>query len=212
MFYDIHTHSELNSKQVFAIHNVYPNSDNFSQPFSIGIHPWFLKKETYENELLLIEQKLQHHNFYAIGECGLDKAIETNFDFQKEIFIKQIELSEKYQKPIIIHCVRAFQEIIELGKLYKPSQPWIIHGFQKGKQLAFSLIKNGFYISFGEVVLKNSEIQTVISEISLDKIFLETDDSEIKIHEIYQKVSILKQVTLEELQEKIHKNFKRIFS
>lgn len=212
LFIDIHTHSISTSNEVFAIRNSYPNSDDFSTPFSIGIHPWFLKKETFENEILLIEQKLQHKNCYAIGECGLDKAIEINFDFQKEIFIKQIELSEKYQKPIIIHCVRAFQEVIEIRKLYKPKQPWIIHGFQKDKQLFFSLIKNGFYLSFGEAVLKNVNFQTLISAVSLDNIFLETDNSEISIHEIYQKIADLKQVTLEELQNQIHTNFTHIFT
>ncbi|MDP5094220.1 MAG: TatD family hydrolase, partial [Polaribacter sp.] len=83
MFFDIHTHSTSILNQVFAIQNRYPTSNDFSSPFSIGLHPWFLKKETSENEILLLEQKLQHPKCFAIGECGLDKAIDTNFDFQK---------------------------------------------------------------------------------------------------------------------------------
>ncbi len=211
-FFDIHTHSTSSSNQVFTIQNRYPTSDDFSNPFSVGIHPWFLKNETVEIELVLLEEKLQHSKCFALGECGLDKAIETDFDFQKEVFIRQIELSEKYQKPIIIHCVRAFQEIIEIRKSQKPSQPWIIHGFQKDKQLAFSLIENGFYMSFGEAVLKSAKVQDVISAISMDRIFLETDNAKVSIQEIYQKIADLKMITLKELQEKIYKNFTIVFS
>ena len=211
MFFDIHTHSPSSSNQVCAIQNRYPTSDHFSSPFSIGLHPWFLKKETFENEILLMEQKLQHPNCFAIGECGLDNAIETDFDFQKEIFVQQIHFSEKYQKPVIIHCVRAFQEIIEIRKSQKPIQPWIIHGYQKDKQLAFSLIHNGFFLSFGDAVLKSAKVQEVISAISVDKIFIETDNAEVSIHEIYQKISDIKQVTLQELQEQLQTNFTHIF-
>lgn len=212
MFFDIHTHSTASSSQFFTIQNRYPTSDDFSKPFSIGLHPWFLKNETAEKELILLEEKLQHPNCIALGECGLDKAIETNFDFQKEIFIKQIHLSKKYQKPIIIHCVRAFQEIIEIKKAQKPSQPLIIHGFQKDKQLAFSLIEKGFLLSFGAAVLESTKVQEVISAISIDKIFIETDNSEVSIQEIYQKISNIKKVPLEKLKEQIHINFKYIFT
>ena len=212
MFINIHTHHLSNSKKNIEIRNEYPNSQDFLTPFSIGLHPWFLKKETFENEILLMEQKLQHPNCFAIGECGLDKAIETDFDFQKEIFIQQIHFSEKYQKPVIIHCVRAFQEIIEIRKSQKPSQPWIIHGFQKDKKLAFDLIKNGFYLSFGEAILKNTRVQEVILAISMDTFFLETDNAEVSIHEIYEKISDIKQVSLDKVQEIIHINFKNIFA
>ena len=212
MFIDVHTHHPSNSTEVFEIQNKYPTSNDFSSPFSIGLHPWFLKKETLEIELFLLEKKLQFENCFAIGECGLDKSIDTNFDFQKVVFIKQIELSEKYQKPMIIHCVRAFQEIIEIRKSQKPSQPWIIHGFQKNKQLAFSLIRNGFYLSFGAAVLKSVKVQEIISAISMDKIFIETDNADVSIQEIYQKIVLLKQISLVELHEIIHINFNNIFT
>ena len=212
MFINVHTHHPSNSTEVFEIQNKYPTSNDFSSPFSIGLHPWFLKKETLEIELFLLEKKLQFENCFAIGECGLDKSIDTNFDFQKVVFIKQIELSEKYQKPMIIHCVRAFQEIIEIRKSQKPSQAWIIHGYQKDKQLAFDLIRNGFYLSFGAAVLKSVKVQEIISAISMDKIFIETDNADVSIQEIYQKIAFLKQISLVELQEIIHMNFNNIFT
>lgn len=211
MYFDIHTHATSSSNQVFAIQNRYPTSDDFSSPFSVGMHPWFLKKETLEMDLLLMEQKLQNPNCFAIGECGLDKAIEINFQFQKEVFIKQIAFSEQFQKPIIIHCVRAFQEIIELKNQLLPTQPWIFHGFHKDKQLAISLIKNGFFLSFGEAVLNNNKTQTVILEIPIDKLLIETDNSAFTIQEIYQKIAAIKQVPMVTLQKQIQTNFTHIF-
>lgn len=211
MYINVHTHHPSNSKEVFSIQNRYPMDSDFTMPFSVGIHPWFLNEKTVENELFQVEKLLQHPNCLAVGECGLDKAINSSFDFQMETFKKQILISEKYHKPLIIHCVRAFQEMIELKKTYKPLQPWIVHGFKKDKQLAFSLIKNGFYLSFGDVVLNNIKIQALISEIPFEKILLETDNSAIAIDEIYNKVAIIKKITLEKLLEKIHVNFKNIF-
>lgn len=211
MFINIHTHHISKSKEVFAIQNKYPTDADFSTPFSVGIHPWFLKKETLEIELFLLEEKLQHENCYAIGECGLDKAIDVDFDFQKEVFIQQIHLSEKYHKPMILHCVRAFQEIIELKKQFSPSQTWILHGFQKSKQLAESFLLSGIFLSFGEAVLSKSDLQNVILDFPLDYLLIETDNSEVSIALIYQKIAAIKNIEIEVLKEKVQANFNTIF-
>ncbi len=164
-----------------------------------------------EIELFLLEEKLQHENCYAIGECGLDKAIDVDFNFQKAVFIQQIHLSEKYQKPMILHCVSAVKEIIEIKKQFSPSQTWIFHGFQKNKQLAESLVFNGIFLSFGETVLSKSDLQNVILDFPLDYLFIETDNSEVSIVSIYQKIAIIKNIEIAALKEKIQVNFNTIF-
>lgn len=211
LFLDIHTHSTSSSHHVFEIQNKYPTDIDFSTPFSVGIHPWFLKKETLEIELVLLEEKLQHPNCFAVGECGLDKTIDVDFDFQKEVFIHQIHLSEKYHKPMIIHCVRAFQEIIELKKQFSPKQTWILHGFQKNKQLAESLVFNGIFLSFGEAVLSKSDLQKVILDFPLDYLLTETDNSEVSIALIYQKIAAIKNIEIGAFKEKIQVNLNTIF-
>ncbi|MGK0414340.1 MAG: TatD DNase family protein [Polaribacter sp.] len=211
MYFDVHTHGCAAEEKVFSILNRYPNSTDFSKPFSIGIHPWYLHKENIEIELLRVAEKLQHKNCFALGECGLDKGIEVDFEIQKYVFKKQIQLSEKYQKPLIIHCVKAFQEIIVFKKELKPKQTWIFHGFGKNLQVAESLLKNGIILSFGPAIINNKKLQEVVSFISLDKILLETDDSELTIQEVYQKIASIKNIEVEELQQKIEHNFKRIF-
>ena len=210
-FFDAHTHTISSDKNVFSIVNTYSNSPDFSQPFSIGIHPWFINKENLDNEFLIVEEKLQKNNCFALGECGLDKITKTDFELQKTVFKNQILLSEKHKKPLIIHCVKSFQEIIEIKKMIKPTQIWVLHGFNKNLQVAESLLKNGFIVSFGAAIINNKKLQDVVLNISLDNILLETDDSEVTIQEVYQKIASIKNIEVKELQQKIEQNFKRIF-
>ncbi|WP_405608990.1 TatD family hydrolase [Polaribacter sp. Asnod1-A03] len=211
IFFDVHTHRLSSDKNVVSIVNKYPNSTDFSRPFSIGIHPWFIKKEKITEDFLILETKLQDKNCYALGECGLDKLATIDFEFQKEVFIKQIQFSEKYQKPLIIHCVKAHQEIIELKKIVKPKQIWILHGFNKSKQLAESCIKIGIVLSFGSAFIKNKKLQETFLALPLSSIVLETDDNEVEIKEVYQKASIIKKMKIDELQKEIKQNFNTIF-
>ena len=210
-FFDAHTHTISSDKNVFSIVNTYSNSTNFTNAFSVGIHPWFINKENLDNEFLIVEQKLQEKNCFALGECGLDKITKTDFELQKTVFKNQILLSEKHKKPLIIHCVKSFQEIIEIKKMIKPTQIWVLHGFNKNLQVAESLLKNGFIVSFGAAIINNKKLQDVVLNISLDNILLETDDSEVTIQEVYQKIASIKNIEVKELQQKIEQNFKRIF-
>ena len=146
-----------------------------------------------------------------MGECGLDKITASDFELQKEVFKKQIQLSEKYQKPLIIHCVKAYQDILEIKKELKPKQIWIFHGFNKNYQVAESLLKNGIILSFGTAIINDKKLQEVVSKVAISSILLETDDTNIDIKEVYQKLSELKKITVEELQQKIKQNFKSIF-
>jgi len=210
-FIDIHTHKKQLSENVFSVANKYPVSLDFTSPFSIGIHPWFINKNKIEAELIILAKKLQHKNCVALGECGLDKVIKTDFELQKTVFKKQIQLSEKYQKPLIIHCVKAYQDIVELKKELKPTQVWLVHGFNKNWQVAQSLLKNGILLSFGTAMINHKKLQEVVAKVPLEKLFLETDDKDDAIVEVYVKVAKLKGVPLEILQQKIQENFKQLF-
>jgi TatD DNase family protein len=211
IFFDVHTHGKSSTKPVFSIANKYPTDTDFKKPFSIGIHPWYIKPLNVEKELLIIEEKLQHKNCFALGECGLDKVIATDFELQKIVFRKQLQLSEKYKKPVIILCVKAFQEIIEIKKEIKPTQIWILHGFHKNLQVAESVLKNGILMSFGAAILHSKKLQNIVSEIPLASILLETDASAVCIQDIYKRVAALKNIEVEMLQQKIEQNFKSIF-
>ena len=211
-FFNFHTHQFTNQSSILELVNQYPQEFDASIPFySIGIHPWYIKEDRIDEDLIIIEEKLQTKNCLAIGECGLDKRIEISFDQQIIVFEKQLALAEKHKKPVVIHCVAAFQEIITIKKKMKVSVPMIIHGFSKNSQLANQLITAGFYLSFGKYLLKNLDLKTVFQNTPNDRFFLETDTIEESIEQVYDLASEYKNVTIKELQEVVSSNFMNVF-
>ena len=211
-FFNFHTHQFTNQSNVLELVNQYPNEFDASIPFySIGIHPWYIVSDRIDADLKIIEEKLQTENCLAIGECGLDKRIEIPLEQQIIVFEKQLALAEKYKKPVVIHCVAAFQEVIEIKKKMKISVPMIIHGFSKNSQLANQLIAAGFYISFGKYLLRNPELKMVFQNIPNDRFLLETDTIEENVQQVYDLAAEYKKLELKELQEIISSNFRSIF-
>lgn len=210
MYYNIHTHSFSNNQQVIEIVNQYPKEINSNLPiYSVGIHPWYLNEIDFQKELLLIEKHIQLPGFNAVGECGLDKRIDTPLELQKKLCIPQLLLAEKYKKPIILHCVAAYQEIIQLKKQLKLTVPMIIHGFSKNAQVAESLIKNGFYLSFGKYLLLNADLASVLKTIPPNQLFLETDTIEQSIFEVYAKAE---EILGASIKQQIEDNYHRVFN
>ena len=98
---------------------------------SVGLHPWFLTKENFENDFKKISQLVDNQNIISVGECGLDKLRGEDVAFQTMAFEAQIRLAESVSKPVLIHCVRAFNEVIAVKKRLNPTVPLVIHGFNK---------------------------------------------------------------------------------
>lgn len=212
MLYNLHTHKFSNHPDCLELVNQYPQEFNGDIPFfSIGIHPWHIVENRVEEDLRIIEEKLQQTNCLAIGECGLDKRIEIPFDLQEVVFRKQLFLAEKYQKPVIVHCVAAFQELTEIKNDLGITVPMIIHGFSKKEQLAKQLISNGFYLSFGKYLLRNPELEMVFKNVPNDRFFLETDSIEETIDEVYAIASRYKNSSAGDLQQIIQQNFEKVF-
>lgn len=212
-FFNFHTHHYTNQPGVLELVNQYPREFDNSIPFySIGIHPWYIEEDQIDIDLKIIEEKLQTENCLAIGECGLDKRIEIPLELQISVFEKQLVLAEKYKKPVVVHCVAAFQELIAIKRKMKISVPIVVHGFSKNNQLAVQLIKEGFYISFGKYLLKNPELKTVFQNIPNDFFFLETDTINENIQAIYDLASEYKNISINELKDIISGNFKSVFN
>lgn len=211
-YFNLHTHKFLGNTEILELVNQYPwEFDDKIPNYSIGIHPWYIDENRLETDLKTIEEKLKLPECLALGECGLDKRIETPMSIQVEVFEKQIALAEKYQKPLVLHLVAAFDELIEIKNRLKISVPMIIHGFSKNKQVAKQLVHNGFYLSFGKYLLRNPELETVFQSVPNDRIFLETDTIEETIEEVYQKAASYKDMTIFELQNQITKNRNLVF-
>lgn len=211
-FFNLHTHKWTNQSNVLEIVNQYPQEFDAMIPYySIGINPWFIVEERIEADLAVIESKLQETNCLAVGECGLDKRIETPMELQQMVFEKQLLLAQKHQKAVVIHCVAAFQELIAIKKKLNISVPMLIHGFSKNAQLAKQLVDNGFYISFGKYLLLNKELETVFKSVPNNRFFLETDTVDEGIEAVYGLAAKYKGISVKEIQEMVNSNFLEVF-
>ncbi|MEA5260259.1 TatD family hydrolase [Arcicella aquatica] len=181
--------------------------------FSVGLHPWYIKQENIDKDFEELAQLAKHPNVLAIGECGLDRLIDLNMNIQEEVFIRQIHLAETLQKPVIIHCVKAFSELIALKKRLKPKVPLIVHGFNNNPQICAQLVQHQFYISLGSALLNSqSNASKNISSIPIQQLFLETDDKICFISTIFAHASTYLTQPVEVLQEQILQNFKKVVS
>ena len=198
-FIDIHTH----------------NTRINSGLYSYGIHPWAVRYGI----MTPVASPSNNRGFgltvpsdlAAIGETGLDRLHKDTYDLQLEVFEQHILLSEQYQKPLIIHNVRATADILRLHKKHQPKQPWIIHGFNGTIEEVHQFTSKGIYLSIGESIFyPNRKIIKSISSISLEYLFLETDTSEKTIQQIYEKAAELLNLSINQLKEHIFTNFVRL--
>lgn len=212
IYIDIHSHHISFDDSVFQVINLYPESkilNNVFAKYSMGMHPWNID-DAFTEKLNLLEIQLQQPEIIAIGECGLDKVCKTPFKTQLLAFEKQIIISERFNKPLIIHCVKAIDELFELTK--RTNSIKIIHGFNSNIFLAEQLISKGFYISIGTNVFTNHKIQELIKKTPLEYLFLESDDKANTIKSIYTKVCELRNIELNELQNRMIKNFNTVWN
>lgn len=211
MLYNLHTHNFSDNSNIHEIVNRYPYETIDVPYFSTGIHPWYIDEDKIAEHLAIIEERLKLKNCLALGECGLDKRIEIPLALQIAVFEKQLLLAKKYNKPVILHLVAAFQELIEVYKSIQPCVPIVVHGFSKNAQVAQQLLDNGFYLSFGKYLLRNPELSAVLALVPDDRFFLETDTIEEGIEEVYKKAATARNTTVENIENIVSNNFKTVF-
>lgn len=212
-FINLHTHQFSKDSEVIEVVNQYPWAFDASIPnYSIGIHPWFIDENRLAADLDCIAEKLQLAPCLALGECGLDKRIDIPIAVQMSVFRKQLEIAMQTHKPIVLHCVAAYDEVIAIKKEMKIANPMIVHGFSKNKQVAQSLLNNGFYLSFGKYLVRNPEMEKVLKFVPENQILLETDTIEESIYQVYEKAAAVKGISVAEMKAIVFDNFSRIFS
>lgn len=213
-FLDLHTHHQRQETEVRQIlsHSITAEQELVlpqTASISVGLHPWFAKADHLEADLASLTVLARLPQVKMIGECGLDRLRGESLTNQLLIFRKQILLAMEVGKPVIIHCVRCFEELMALSKALNPTVPMIVHGFNKKKELGLKLLDHGFQLSFGQTIL-NPDSGAAELLIQLEIFFLETDDGESTIQEIYQAAANLKKCTVEELKALIFANWKKI--
>jgi TatD DNase family protein len=218
MYFNIHTHNTCQINNIVCIQSLFHSElsitdNNLSNFYSIGIHPWHTENIDIAAESEKISSKAHLNNVVAIGECGIDKLKGADLQSQIKIFELHVAIAEKANKPIIIHCVKAFDEIIEVKRRSKPKVSWIIHGFRQSPELAKQLINEGFILSFGEKALLNEQLaQSLASLLTHNTFFLETDNGESSsIIELYKNISELLGISENNLINQLHNSFESVF-
>jgi TatD DNase family protein len=215
-YIDIHTHLSLQEKEIIIVQNINPGEKfaefsgrNF---FSVGLHPWHLKSTEINNGLLtLVEEAVKFDHVIFVGEAGLDKRCATDFEEQKRVFEAQVIIAEENNMPLIIHCVRAYNEILEIHKKMKPEMTWIFHGYNGSLEMTRQLASENFLFSFGEILfLPGTKAIESFKYLPLNKIFFETDENNDHVEQMYRQGAMLKKMTVEEIKKATWDNFNRI--
>ncbi len=207
-FIDIHTHQAVLQSEVISVTNLFLQDfhPEIAHPFSAGIHPWHADRfESPEIERML-QVVSTHPQLVAFGETGLDKRCQADWNKQQISFQLHLKFAEKIGKPLIIHCVKAWDELLAITSGTKAIL--ILHGYTGNRELTKQLINKGFRFSVGNAILsEKSRICQAVSDIPSSALFCETDECETDITTIYRRVAQLRSEKVDTLKEEIFRNY-----
>jgi len=207
LYIDLHTHQPAAHANDIGIVNVIVKADE--EAFlpeglcSAGIHPWYITDK--ERQFQKLKELASLPQVVAIGEIGLDKLSEVPMPVQSEVFLAEALLAERLEKPVFIHCVKAWDELLAVKKQINPQMPWVIHGFRGNSEQAKQLIRQGFWLSFGAKF--NAE---ALASAFPSHCFAETDDKQIDIRDVYSALAASLQIPVADLAAGIETNFKAV--
>ncbi|MNJ82603.1 putative deoxyribonuclease YjjV [compost metagenome] len=207
--FDTHTH-HFDPKMRAIVQLTEPFPGDFPPCFSFGIHPKEANSADFEKIEQASNQLIEHPGFLAFGEIGLDNRYDT-MEEQEALYIFQLKLASKLQKPIILHCVNSWDRCRFLHEKNAPETVLIYHGFNKASILESVLNYPQAMISIGESVLTNPKLQKSVEMIPLSRLLLETDTGSGALIDTYHAVAEIKNISLQALIEPLNENAKRIF-
>lgn len=203
------------------------NAEKYSEVyFTAGCHPDDANNVD-KTAVLKLEELARHQKCLAIGETGLDYHY-LNYDkqTQKQAFISQLELAVKLNKPIVIHSREACKDTVDILKEYhKHLNGFLMHCFSESKETAEILTSLGGYFSFGGVItFKNAKKEEILKSIPQSRILLETDCPYMSpvpyrgslnkpeyIVKVYERLSDILDIDVDNLKGVIKANFKKLF-
>jgi len=210
-YINIHGHRQASSIEEWVMMNLmakdFPPDDIDNGYYSVGFHPYNVGRANEQETLDRVRKAVDHPRVLAIGEIGLDKSIGSSMEEQLRIFKKQVEMAESAKLPVVLHVVRAFNEMLGFMKTHQPVVPMIIHGYNGSAEMADELVKAGFLISFGEAITReHSKIIEALQRVPAEMMFLETDEGDMDIREIYQFAAELKGISVDHFRVQIFEN------
>jgi TatD DNase family protein len=216
-YIDIHTHGSVPVSGVFSLENLMAHedispTDDQGIAFTCGIHPWYLNENNQYQLIDIVRKNIEHPSVFAVGEAGIDKLRGPSLELQRKVFEQQVSIAEEHEMPVVIHSVRAWDELLSEHKKLRPKMPWLIHGFRGKRELAEQLISKSMYLSFWYEFVIRPESADLIRCLPRERLFLETDGADIRISEIYSKVASDLAISVDILKSVLFKNFKKIFN
>lgn len=216
-YIDIHIHDGKPAREIFMVESLMAHEGKLPEDlpgivYTYGIHPWFLDETNHARFMQSVQDTIGMPGIIAVGEAGFDKLRGPSMELQRKVFEQQAVLAEENQLPVIIHCVKAWDEILAVHKKLKPEMPWMIHGFRGNIQLAKQLLSRGMYISVWFNFALRKESAELLRFLPADRMFLETDGAEIDIRELYRKTADDRGITVDELKSFINSNFFSLFN
>ena len=188
--------------RLIDIHTHHPHPE-ITSPRMAGIHPWNAEKPRYQPD---------YANCDIVGETGLDYCVPVSREAQRELFEEQLQIAAEMDKPVVIHSVKATEEVLRILAKYPMIRRVVFHGFIGSKEQVQRAIDQGYYISFGERTFNSPKTIEALRSTPLSSLFVETDESTTPIEDIYDRIALLRGVSTTELTEATERNFNRIFS
>jgi TatD DNase family protein len=213
-FIDIHTHRLNRDENTFSVMNIRLPDNEIPEKIyvSAGWHPWDIEPFPLFQIKTSLENAASRENVLALGECGLDRSVNIPFEKQVEVFKIHLSLAKKLEKPLIVHCVKAYSDLLEILKKEKFNGKIVLHNFNGNRPQIDSFLKTDTFFSLGkQIENQNSKAYKSIAYFPPEKIFLETDDAEISIQETYLFASKLLNIPVEKLKSQIKQNFTMLF-
>jgi Mg-dependent DNase len=207
-FVDIHTHNQSRSNHIRVVSLFLgDNIDKVEAPICVGVHPWYSDDSVFD-----LERRFAPYvgKIVALGEIGLDRAVQIPIEKQVELFIAQLNISQKHQLPVVIHCVRAYSDILAIIPKYR-KLTFIFHGFYANEHILSSLLSYNSYFSVGIRELERPRGTALIKSIPINRLFLETDESSASIEGVYNAASMATGIDTNELRELLYSNYINLF-
>ena len=196
--------------------------------YALGTHPHFL--DSFQKEdLQVLTHLLENRDkrCVAVGEIGLDKYAQTDLQLQEAVFIKQLQIAQTFNLPVIVHVVKQQNRVLEILKAEKFTQGGVYHAFSGSYEVALEFMKLGFKFGIGGVITYpgSTKSKQTISRLPVESLLLETDAPDMPVYQqlqannspdnllqIFESLSRLRTESKSCLVTQIYKNTQRIFS
>lgn len=213
---DIHSHQaslqESDDIRVYCHADYKEPLPSHHGPICVGLHPWYLpeNEEEWQKATSFLRENFQRDNFFALGECGLDRVKGPGFQIQLEFLNLQLELAQGQGIGLVIlHCVRAYPDMQKVIKESPFKGKFIFHDYGANKEITEQLIQNpNIFFSLGRALNRDKFIKESLPLLPKNRVFLETDDdNEVSIEERYQSLDKLWALEATELEKLLSANY-----